>query len=88
MTMLTNVYRAGQYLSLDCEFVGLYDPANDHARHSLARVSIVNYHGAIVLDTFVAQRERIGDWRTWVSGVRPEDVQGGMSCHYDTLCRS
>jgi hypothetical protein len=71
--------RPGQYVSLDCEFVGLYDPANDHAEHSLARVSIVNFHGAIVLDTFVAQRERIGDWRTWVSGVRPEDVKGGWS---------
>lgn len=62
---------------MDCEFVGLYDPANNHSEHSLARVSIVNYHGAIVLDTFVAQREKIGDWRTWVSGVRPQDVKGG-----------
>ena len=69
--------RVGQYVSLDCEFVGLYDQANDHSEHSLARVSIVNYHGAIVLDTFVAQREKVGDWRTWVSGVRPEDVING-----------
>jgi hypothetical protein len=30
-----------------------------------------------VLDTFVAQRERVGDWRTWVSGVRAEDVKNG-----------
>lgn len=66
-------------MSLDCEFVGLYDPANNHSEHSLARVSIVNYHGAIVLDTFVKQRERIGDWRTWVSGVRPEDVKNGKA---------
>ncbi len=41
---------------------------------SLARVSIVNYHGHTVLDTFVRQRERVTDWRTWVSGVRPEDM--------------
>ena len=69
--------RPGHYISLDCEFVGLYDPANNHGEHSLARVSIVNYHGAVVLDTFVAQRERVGDWRTWVSGVRAEDVKNG-----------
>lgn len=37
----------------------------------------MNLYGVIVLDTFVAQRERIGDWRTWVSGVRPEDVKDG-----------
>ena len=40
----------------------------------LARVSIVNYHGYIVLDTFVRPRERVTDWRTWVSGVRPKDM--------------
>lgn len=71
------LHRAGQYVSLDCEFVGVYDPANNHSEHSLARVSIVNLYGVTVLDTFVAQRERIGDWRTWVSGVRPQDVKDG-----------
>lgn len=81
---LIATHRPGQYLSLDCEFVGLYDPANNHAEHSLARVSIVNYHGAIVLDTFVAQRERVGDWRTWVSGVRPEDVKNGTCLWLDS----
>lgn len=40
----------------------------------LARVSIVNYHGYIVLDTFVRPKERVTDWRTWVSGVRPKDM--------------
>lgn len=71
--------RVGQYVSLDCEFVGVYDPESNHSEHSLARVSIVNLYGVTVLDTFVAQRERIGDWRTWVSGVRPQDVKDGQS---------
>ena len=70
--------RVGQYVSLDCEFVGVYDPESNHSEHSLARVSIVNLYGVTVLDTFVAQRERIGDWRTWVSGVRPQDVKDGQ----------
>lgn len=57
--------------------MGIYDPANEHAEHSLARVSLVDLEGTVVLDTFVAQREKIGDWRTAVSGVRPGDVQNG-----------
>lgn len=41
---------------------------------ALARVSIVNYHGHVILDTFVQPRERVTDFRTWVSGVRESDV--------------
>lgn len=44
---------------------------------TLARVSIVNYHGATVLDRFVRPRERVTDYRTWVSGVREEDLRNG-----------
>lgn len=43
---------------------------------ALARVSVVNYHGHILLDTFVAPRERVTDWRTWISGVRERDLVG------------
>jgi RNA exonuclease 4 len=45
---------------------------------SLARVSIVNFHGHIILDTFVLQRERVTDWRTWVSGVAPKDMENAL----------
>lgn len=43
---------------------------------SLARVSLVNFHGQIVLDTFVKQKEKVTDYRTAVSGVRPADLVG------------
>lgn len=43
---------------------------------SLARVSIVNYAGAIILDTFVRQREKVVDYRTQWSGVRSTDLAG------------
>lgn len=46
---------------------------------SLARVSIVNYHGYQVVDTFVLPKERVTDWRTWVSGVRPRDMVGAKT---------
>ncbi|KAG8997141.1 3'-5' exonuclease [Tulasnella sp. JGI-2019a] len=63
----------GQYLAVDCEMVGL-GPGGK--KDSLARVSIVNYYGAIVLDTFVRQATPVTDYRTRYSGVRPEDVEG------------
>lgn len=44
---------------------------------SLGRVSVVNYHGAVQLDVFVRQRERVTDWRTAVSGIRESDMING-----------
>ena len=44
---------------------------------ALARVSIVNFHGAVILDQFVRPREKVTDYRTWVSGVREEDLRSG-----------
>lgn len=44
---------------------------------TLARVSIVNFHGAVILDRFVRPREKVTDYRTWVSGVREEDLRNG-----------
>ena len=44
---------------------------------SLARVSIVNYHGAVQLDELVQQRERVVDYRTQWSGIRPKDMIKG-----------
>lgn len=43
---------------------------------ALARISLVNYHGHVLLDTFVQPRERVTDWRTWVSGVTEADMVG------------
>jgi RNA exonuclease 4 len=41
---------------------------------SLARVSIVNFFGHTVMDVYVRQREKVTDWRTFVSGIRPADM--------------
>ncbi|KAI0079317.1 ribonuclease H-like protein [Panus rudis PR-1116 ss-1] len=61
----------GKYLALDCEMVGV---GIDGKESSLARVSLVNYHGAVILDEFVRQRERVVDYRTEFSGIRPSDM--------------
>ncbi|THH13375.1 hypothetical protein EW146_g6828 [Bondarzewia mesenterica] len=60
-----------KYLALDCEMVGV-GPGG--VESSLARVSIVDYHGVVMLDEFVRQRERVTDWRTAFSGVRERDM--------------
>lgn len=49
----------------------------DGSESSLARVSLVNYHGAIQMDEFVRQRERVVDYRTQYSGVRENDMING-----------
>ncbi|KAG8957512.1 3'-5' exonuclease [Tulasnella sp. 419] len=63
----------GKYLAIDCEMVGV---GPEGAESSLARVSIVNFYGAVIVDTFVKQREEVTDYRTAVSGVRHQDVYG------------
>lgn len=64
----------GKYLAIDCEMVGV---GIDGEESSLARVSIVNYWGAVQLDEFVKQKERVVDYRTKWSGIRPSDMVGG-----------
>jgi RNA exonuclease 4 len=68
---------AGRYIAIDCEMVGV--GGKDNERSALARVSIVNYHGNVLLDTFVKPKEKVTDWRTWVSGVKPSNMEDGIA---------
>src|SRR5436190_8611325 len=63
--------RPGRYVALDCEMVGVGPNGTEDA---LARVSIVNYYGNVLFDTFVSPTQRVTDWRTKYSGIRPADV--------------
>ena len=60
-------------IALDCEMVGA---GVDGRKSILARVSVVNEDGNVVLDTFVSPTEYVVDYRTQVSGVRPSDLKG------------
>lgn len=67
---LSSTAEAGKYVAVDCEMVGVGpDPDNDSA---LARVSIVNYHGNQLYDSFVLPKEPVTDYRTFVSGITSE----------------
>lgn len=66
----------GTYVAMDCEMVGVGPKGSESV---LARCSIVNWHGAVLLDTFVRPQEKVTDYRTWVSGVRAKDLKGAPS---------
>lgn len=66
-------YDPSSYIALDCEFVGVGPQGQQSA---LARVSLVNFDGNVVLDTFCAPSEKVIDYRSWVSGVREADLLG------------
>jgi len=67
----------GKYLAIDCEMVGV--GPRDAEESALARVSIVNYYGNVVLDTYVQPKEKVTDYRTWVSGIKPEHLEDASS---------
>ena len=59
-------------ISMDCEMVGVGYKGSDSV---LARVSIVNHFGHCVYDKYVKPREKVTDYRTSVSGIRPSDIE-------------
>lgn len=57
------------FVALDCEMVEV-----DGYEDGLARVSIVNFNGQVLLDTFVKPEGKITNFWTWVSGVYPKHM--------------
>lgn len=66
----------GKYVGIDCEMVGV---GGEEDRSVLARVSIVNFHGTQVYDSFVRPKEYVTDWRTHVSGISPKHMAAARS---------
>jgi len=60
---------------MDCEMVGVGPEGKESV---LARVSIVNYYGNVILDKFVLPREKVVDYRTHVSGITKEILKDGI----------
>ncbi|KAI8084661.1 ribonuclease H-like domain-containing protein [Halteromyces radiatus] len=68
--------KIGKYVAIDCEMVGVGPEGKESA---LARVSLVNYNGAVLLDIFVKPQEKVTDYRTAVSGITPELLKNGCT---------
>lgn len=56
--------------------VGAITQSGRTAGSSLARVSVVEYSGKVLLDCFVRQSQPVTDYRTRYSGIREQDVRG------------
>lgn len=63
-----------RYLAMDCEMVGVGECSLLAEESALARVTLVDWQGQVVVDTLVRPYERITDYRTRVSGVRRQDL--------------
>lgn len=61
----------GKYIAIDCEMVGVGEGGHEHA---LARVSVADFHGRQVYDSYVRPREPVTNWRTSISGVSPKHM--------------
>lgn len=70
VTASHNSNRLTKEIALDCEMVGTIDNTD-----MVARVSLVNKFGECVYDKYVAPTEKVQDYRTWVSGIRPENLK-------------
>lgn len=63
---------ATKIVALDCEMVGT---GRDGKSSILARVSIVNRYGHVLYDSHVRPKEKVTDYRTFVSGVVAKDIK-------------
>ncbi|NXM00489.1 REXO4 exonuclease, partial [Tyrannus savana] len=61
-------------VAMDCEMVGVGPKGEDSI---VARVSIVNQFGKCIYDKYVKPTEKVTDYRTAVSGIRPENISAG-----------
>ncbi|KAM8876566.1 RNA exonuclease 4 [Synchiropus picturatus] len=61
-------------VAIDCEMVGVGPEGQESI---LARVSLVNQFGKCLYDKYVKPTEKVTDYRTAVSGIRPQDIKDG-----------
>ncbi|KAJ9057051.1 3'-5' exonuclease [Entomophthora muscae] len=62
-------------IALDCEMVG---SGPKGSINKLGRVSLVDYYGNVIYDTFVFQKD-VTDYRTWISGIEAKDLKNAPS---------
>lgn len=61
-------------VAMDCEMVGVGPDGQDSIA---ARVSLVNKYGMCIYDKYVKPTEKVTDYRTAFSGIRPDDIKNG-----------
>jgi RNA exonuclease 4 len=67
-------------VAMDCEMVGV-GPGGD--RSVLARVSIVDHEGRVLMDSLVHPKEPVTDYRTHVTGITAFSLHGPKVLQFD-----
>eukprot|EP00980_Cylindrotheca_fusiformis_P009344 scaffold2047_cov129-Cylindrotheca_fusiformis.AAC.23 len=62
-----------KYVAMDCEMVGV---GYRGRKSAVARVTLVGWNGETIFDEFVQQTVPVTDYRTFVSGITEEDLEG------------
>ncbi|XP_052207755.1 uncharacterized protein LOC127811692 [Diospyros lotus] len=65
-------------IAMDCEMVGVSSLGNKSA---LGRVTLVNKWGSVIYDEYVRPIDRVVDFRTKISGIRPRDLKKAKEFH-------
>lgn len=71
-----------KYVALDCEMVGT---GSNGQKSVLARASLVDWWGKVLLDTYVKVPVAVTDFRTKYSGVLPKHIRNAID---PSLCRA
>jgi RNA exonuclease 4 len=82
---VSEVALPGKYIAVDCEMVGIGpEPNRDSA---LARVSLVNFHGHQVYDSYVQipRKIEVTDYRTAVSGIEPKHLRTDVARPFEEV---
>jgi RNA exonuclease 4 len=82
---VSEVALPGKYVAVDCEMVGIGpEPNRDSA---LARVSLVNFHGHQVYDSYVQipRKIEVTDYRTAVSGIEPKHLRPDVARPFEEV---
>ncbi|KKA28294.1 hypothetical protein TD95_003010 [Thielaviopsis punctulata] len=61
----------GKYIAIDCEMVGV----GPNKESALARLSLVDFHGRQIYDSYVKPKGRVTEWRTPISGIEPRHIR-------------
>ncbi|KAL9443998.1 hypothetical protein AB3S75_017217 [Citrus x aurantiifolia] len=71
LTPINDDFSLTDVVAMDCEMVGI----SQGNKSALGRVSLVNKWGNLIYDEFVRPVERVVDFRTRISGIRPKDLR-------------
>ena len=74
LKMNCSILRRTRIVALDCEMVGVGEKKSS----ALARCTIVGYNGDVLYDSYIHPGQRVTDYRTPWSGIRPWNLRSAV----------